>query len=121
MENEDLAKREVTFVRKHLIDDINETRKHPNIVRIMDAFEIEGTEQHDSLLAIHMELCVGNLDQFLTVKRIADENLEATQVYCILVQILSGLVYCHERNFAHGDLKPSSGTPLPKLDQCTDM
>jgi serine/threonine protein kinase len=72
MDNEDRTKRELTFLRKHLIGDINGGRKHPNIVRIMDAFEIEKTEDHDSLLAIHMEFCDGNLDQFLRMKRNAD-------------------------------------------------
>jgi serine/threonine protein kinase len=114
MENEEHAKRELTLVRKHLIDDLN-GRKHPNIVQIMNAFEIEETEDHDSLLAIHMELCVDNLDQFLKMRRNANENLEATHVYCILIQILSGLAYCHERNFAHRDLKPANGTPQKEI------
>lgn len=119
MSNEDQAKRELTLVRKHLIDDLNGQRKHPNIVQIMNAFEIEETKDHDSLLAIHMELCVDNLDQFLKMKRNNSDNLEATQVYCILIQILSGLVYCHERNFAHRDLKPANGTAPHQISTLT--
>jgi serine/threonine protein kinase len=82
-------------------------------VRIINAFEIEGKEQHGSLFAIHMELCVDSLDQFLKMKRNAGENLEADQIYCILIQILSGLVYCHGGGFAHRNLKPANGTRLP--------
>jgi len=122
MDNEDHAKRELKLVRKYLMNDISGKRKHANIVQIMNAFEIEETEKDASLLAIHMELCVDNLDQFLKMKRNDSANLEATQVYCILIQILSGLVYCHERGFAHRDLKPANGCPpSPRiLDQATD-
>lgn len=113
MENRERQKGELRLVRKHLIDDIHGARKHPNIVRIMDAFEIEKSKTERSYLAIHMELCVDNLDHFLRDRRNANpaEPLEATQIYCILIQILSGLRYCHEMGFAHRDLKPANGSP----------
>jgi len=104
---------ELRLVRKYLINSVNQDRKHPNIVRIMDAFEIEKSRMWGSYLAIHMELCEDNLEYFLRQRKDEGTNLEASQIYCILMQILSGLQFCHEQGFAHRDLKPANGTSPP--------
>jgi serine/threonine protein kinase len=114
MDNNERQKSELRIIRKFLIDGVRGLRKHPNIVRIIDAFEIEKSKKEKSLLAIHMELCQDNLEAFVRNRHRAGDNLEASHIYCILIQILSGLRYCHEMGIVHRDLKPANGKHSPQ-------
>jgi serine/threonine protein kinase len=72
---------------------------HPNIIRIANLLF-----NKQSQLCLVTPYCGGgNLHELLMSKRPA--LLPATEVDCLMVQILRALAFIHEQNMAHGDMR----------------
>ena len=52
-----------------------------------------------------MELCEGNLKEFITIHR---GTLTETQIKDIVTQVTAALVFMHDRGIAHRDIKPAN-------------
>jgi serine/threonine protein kinase len=70
---------------------------HPNIIRFYESF------WYDKKFCIVMEFADGGSLQ----EKISDK-LNQNQILAILVQLLEGLKYLHERKIFHRDLKPDN-------------
>jgi serine/threonine protein kinase len=90
---------------------------HPHIVAILKFGELLNT----SYYFIDMELCDLNLKDFIhspvsqnpsipSFVENAPPQLRVLQIWNIMMQIASGLVYMHSLNVVHRDLKPANGT-----------
>ena len=74
--------------------------RHKNIVRL------EEQGNHNSMFYFTMEYCNGgNLWHFIKKK---GKPLEADEALPLMLQILDGLAYAHERSIVHRDLKPEN-------------
>jgi len=73
--------------------------EHPNIIRLLDAFE------DNSFFHIVMEICDGGelFDRITAAGAYSEENAK-----CIAQQILNAVAYLHEHKVAHRDLKPEN-------------
>lgn len=91
----------LTNLYKSIKDELSvmEMLRHPNIV------EYYGIEVHRDRVYIFEEYCQGgSLANLLDLGRIEDEVV--IQMYAL--QMLDGLVYLHERNVVHRDIKPDN-------------
>jgi serine/threonine protein kinase len=99
---------------------------HPNIVAILR----HGHLPHSILYYIDMELCDFNLEDYINGRfsiglvqptAVLDGNkitdlqqnealLKQQNVWFAMMHISEGLLFLHERNFVHRDLKPKNGT-----------
>ncbi len=89
---------------KYLTDFVKEARllsslKHPNIVRVQEAFESLGT-------AYYVMPWVGGRD--LRQSAPSHEEISEDWLAPILRQLLDALEYLHERNIYHRDVKPAN-------------
>eukprot|EP00667_Euglena_gracilis_P002140 EG_transcript_2140 len=97
-----IAVKEVMFTSKEEVEQcareirVMKNLDHPNIVKYL------GAERDENTLKIYMEFIVGGSLAGLIKNYGALTELMA-QGYCI--QILEGLVYLHEKNIAHRDIK----------------
>ena len=74
---------------------------HPNIVNVYDF------DRDDDLVYMTMELLSGqSLDDYLKQQR--HKTLDLNDVTPIIADIAHGLMYAHQRNIIHSDLKPSN-------------
>ena len=81
---------------------------HPHILNVFEYFE------DDANLYIVTELCTGGE---LFEKIIEKGNLNEREAALIMEQILSALVFCHDRGIVHRDLKPENAIFLTKDPQ----
>jgi serine/threonine protein kinase len=83
-------------------------QRHPNIVEIMDVW-IE-QESFFAVCYIKMELCDGNLDDFLSRRYGADipDPLSEAEIWRIFRQIVSGIEFIHSEGIVHRDIKPKN-------------
>lgn len=85
-----------------------EMLSHPNIV------EYYGIEVHRDKVYIFEEYCQGgSLANLLEHGRIEDESV--MQIYT--VQMLDGLMYLHNMNVVHRDIKPDSEAALHWIEE----
>eukprot|EP00668_Euglena_longa_P027316 GGOE01034162.1.p1 GENE.GGOE01034162.1~~GGOE01034162.1.p1 ORF type:complete len:859 (-),score=122.20 GGOE01034162.1:328-2904(-) len=97
-----IAVKEVMFTSKEEVEQcareirVMKNLNHPNIVKYL------GAERDENTLKIYMEFIVGGSLAGLIKNYGALTELMA-QGYCI--QILEGLVYLHDKNIAHRDIK----------------
>jgi len=76
---------------------------HPNIVAVFRLGEVKNS----ALYYIDMELCGGNLDQYMRDHSPASTSpIAIDQIWDIMVQITSGLSYIHSSGEIHRDIKP---------------
>lgn len=61
---------------------------------------------------IDMELCVWNLEYFMHQENNGLKRLSMQDVWDIMTQIASGVVFIHEQREIHRDLKPRNGMSL---------
>ena len=79
-----------------------------HVVRV-HGFWFQKDSLDQSRIFIRMELCAGTLEDYkrnLVNEAATIEPLELTE---IMLQILTGLYYCHVQGYCHRDLKPSNG------------
>jgi serine/threonine protein kinase len=81
----------------------------PNIVSVLR----QGETQDSPYLYIDMELCEGNLENYMQQHNSESASpITIQQVWTIMAQIANGLVHIHENNLVHRDLKPRNGNYL---------
>jgi len=79
---------------------------HAHIVSVFRLGEVKDS----ALFYIDMELCDGNLDQFMRERGSA---ITLNDVWNVMLQITSGLAHIHSQGEVHRDIKPrNSEIPL---------
>lgn len=105
----DIARRFLTEARA------SATIRHPNVVDVLDM----GRDEDGSLYMV-LELLEGrDLDDVIEERRM----LSPDEAIAVLVPVLEGLAYAHEKGFVHRDMKPSNvflsidgrGVVVPKV------
>ncbi|CAD8151338.1 unnamed protein product [Paramecium pentaurelia] len=79
--------------------EILQTLDHPNIVKILEIFS---DNQHFYIITE----CLDGGELLERVRRITNYSEEMAKIY--MKQILSAMIYCHERKIVHRDLKPEN-------------
>jgi serine/threonine protein kinase len=79
-----------------------------HIIRVYDFWIEKNEEEFTSRTYLKMERCDGTLAQFLWDMREEKRDIRPIQLLDIMVQVLSGLRHCHDRNVCHRDLKLSN-------------
>ena len=72
---------------------------HENIIRLYDTF------REDKLFFMILEYCPNGS---LMDEMIPNKGLPFDRLVSVIFQIINALIYCHEKNFAHCDLKPQN-------------
>ncbi|EJD33439.1 kinase-like protein, partial [Auricularia subglabra TFB-10046 SS5] len=80
---------------------ILKTLKHPNILSLVDQIVNEAG------LVLIMEYCDLDLKGFM-VSLGRDGALDPCTVWALMIQLLGGVAFCHEKNVTHLDLKPQN-------------
>ncbi len=105
----DIARRFLTEARA------SATIRHPNVVDVLDM----GRDEDGSLYMV-LELLEGrDLDDVIEERRV----LTPDEAIAVLVPVLEGLAFAHEKGFVHRDMKPSNvflsidgrGVVVPKV------
>lgn len=79
------------------------TLKHPNVVRLQD----HGRDGH--MLWLAMDWIDGQpLSKWILSARAANQPIALNWIRDVLVQVVRGLIYVHEKGIIHRDLKPSN-------------
>jgi serine/threonine protein kinase len=82
-----------------VISKLCKSNSHANIVSVFRLGDVKDS----ALFYIDMELCDGNLEQFMRDRR---GTIELNDVWNIMVQVTSGLAYIHSQGEVHRDMKP---------------
>jgi len=74
---------------------------------ILSPFFVKGKSKNSALYYIDMELCNGNLDQFIRDRGASSSTpITIADIWDIMVQITSGLAHIHSQGEVHRDIKP---------------
>lgn len=85
---------------------------HPHIVGVFR----QGEVRDSALYYIDMELCDGNLDQFMRDHKPSSSTpIKIDDVWNIMVQIASGLAHIHSHGEIHRDIKPRNSITLSEI------
>jgi len=82
---------------------------NPNIVQVQDRW---ADQWPTPKVYVQMELCYGDLNQYIEATRSAGAPIDHRAVWKIVLQIVDGLTYAHELGWSHRNLKPRNGTSL---------
>src|SRR5271154_4095534 len=86
---------------------------HPQIVSVFR----QGEVKNSALYYIDMELCDGNLDQFMRDHLPSSTTpIHISDIWNIMVQITSGLAYIHSFGEIHRDIKPRNSNTFTGFD-----
>ena len=86
--------------------------QNPHVIRVFEFWFHRNEEEGILRTFILMELCDGNLEEYVTSLRDADKEIEPLEIIDIMLQVLSGLCHCHEAEICHRDLKLSNSPYL---------
>jgi serine/threonine protein kinase len=115
------------------IDKLQENKKHKNLVTITE----HGWLAESWFYYIDMELCQGNLDDYLHEKKTLTYESSSNPrffnatllekgdwyIWDIMEQISKGIEFIHSRTLVHRDLKPRNGNlSVARIDlQCCSL
>lgn len=95
------------------ISKLCKAKAHPNIVAVFR----QGEVKNSALYYIDMELCDGNLDQFMRDHLPSSTTpIHISDIWNIMVQITSGLAYIHSCGEIHRDIKPRNSNTFTSSD-----
>eukprot|EP01080_Neovahlkampfia_damariscottae_P009253 gene9253-1340_t len=80
--------------------------KHENIYEIYDIFEQENKITEVSFICLVMKLYQGDLMMYLDEKY--PKGMPEKEIIPFAIQILKGIIYIHENEIIHSDLKPEN-------------
>src|SRR4051794_35156360 len=80
---------------------------HRNIVEVFSISK--ETWDSGTVCLIQMELCDGDMHSYIEQRYYSGNPLAASEIADIMIQVLNGLVFLHDRNEVHRDLKPRNG------------
>jgi serine/threonine protein kinase len=83
---------------------------HPHIIAVYDYWIQANKEESTYLTTVKMQLCDGTLEQYLAKMAKDGKQIQPLEVLEIMIQILSGLRHCHEKNTLHQDMKLANRT-----------
>jgi serine/threonine protein kinase len=75
---------------------------HPHVIHVYDFWFVDDVTRRTY---IEMELCDGNLLEYLNDRKEINSDIQAVELCEIMIAILSGLQICHEHRLLHRDLK----------------
>lgn len=82
---------------------------NPHIVQVQDRW---ADQWPTPKVYVQMELCYGDLNQYIEATRSAGTPIDHRAVWKIVLQIVDGLTYAHELGWSHRNLKPRNGNIL---------
>jgi serine/threonine protein kinase len=89
---------------------------HPHIIAVYDYWIQVNKEESTYLTTVKMQLCHGTLEQYLATMVEEGNQIEPLEILEIMLQILSGLRHCHDKNTLHRDMKLANRTHF-RLDE----
>jgi serine/threonine protein kinase len=81
---------------------------HPNIVNILSISK--DTWENKPAYFIQMELCDGDMDGYIRERYRQGKSFSGLEIADIMVQVLEGLVFLHNHDEVHRDMKPKNGS-----------
>jgi len=97
------------------------SKGHPHIVHVWAGFYTRGDREDAGRTVLVMHQYDGDMNHFLLGIRNAPNwpsFISARQILSIAVQVLSGLMFCHQSGVIHRDLKPGNGVTSPFFRLC---
>jgi serine/threonine protein kinase len=92
----------------HAVDAIARNNPpHPHVIQVYDFWVVDEATRKTY---IQMELCDGNLQDYLNERKQSNLDIEAVELCEIMIAILNGLQVCHKHRLLHRDLKLLNGT-----------
>lgn len=87
-----------------------ESPQNPHIIHVYDSWYHHNVEEHVTRAYVKMQLCDGTLKQYLDYLRNFGPRIELLEIVEIMIHILSGLSFCHEKGICHRDLSLTNST-----------
>ena len=87
-----------------------ESPQNHHIIHVFDSWYHNNPVEHVTRTYVKMQLCDGTLKQYLDGLRNSDSSIEPLEIAEIMIHILSGLSYCHEKGICHRDLSLTNST-----------
>jgi serine/threonine protein kinase len=81
-----------------------ESPQNPHIIHVFDSWYHENEVEHVTRTYVKMQLCDGTLKKHLDDLRNYGPPIEPLEILEIMIHILSGLSFCHEKGICHRDL-----------------
>ena len=92
---------------------VNGSAPHnPHIIGVYDYWFQVNEEEITLFTHVKLQLCDGTLEQHLAKMVEQGVQIQPLEILEIMLQILSGLCRCHEKNTLHRDMKLANRTHL---------